>query len=651
MSKSVYNVELPLMKSKVHPAHPFNKASSHEFLLQYLRERLLAGKQVRDSDLLRYVSIDKHVSGWMRMSEVDRKRAIKEETKGQAQAVTINLPLTFVHIDDMMTYYAQTFAPNRGMFYSTGKPDEQSAADQIVTLMNNHAIYSGYFRHTLMSLYNTLKYNLGGLFCAWSEDTGPKIGRDQQGTVTNTPEVVWSGNRVESLDMYNTFYDPFIHPTKIHLDGEWAARAKLISRFQLLQKANQGLYYNVERALELESPPQTQYYRHPPAEAQMNQDESKAGGTDWISVLSMSEGYAQISGFELVEVFIRVNPYQLNLVPRNAANKQAHNQLELYRVTLLNDMHIIDVTPMNNVHGHIPFYFGSLNDDLMEKSQKSVAEILKPLQSFASFLMNTHILATRKNIWGLTVYDPSVMDLSTIPEGEVSARVATKPLAAGKKIQDYIYEHNSTLETKQTMQDLESVFGIINQFFPTQSLPSQIAGIDRAVDSQVAAVQNGANRRMQKGARLLDDLLFRPLRFCMYFNIVQFQKDGIVADFYGKKVNINLDQLKQTDLPFILGQGLKAIDRMGVASHMQELTFAMIQAPQAGQQFDLAKMINYWGNLVDIDIDMTQFRIQQPQNLNPDGTPATTAPGAGGEAAAISPATAPSSITAPIYGG
>jgi hypothetical protein len=44
--------------------------------------------------------------------------------------------------------------------------------------------------------------------------------------------------------------------------------------------------------------------------------------------------------------------------------------------------------------------------------------------------------------------------------------------------------------------------GLVNQFFPTQSLPSQIASIDRAVDSQVAAVQQGANRRQQKAARL-----------------------------------------------------------------------------------------------------------------------------------------------------
>ena len=75
------------------------------------------------------------------------------------------------------------------------------------------------------------------------------------------------------------------------------------------------------------------------------------------------------------------------------------------------------------------------------------------------------------------------------------------------------------------MSNLEGIMGLINQFFPTQSLPSQIASIDRAVDSQVAAVQQGANRRQQKAARMLDDTLFRNVRFAMYYNIIQYQPD------------------------------------------------------------------------------------------------------------------------------
>lgn len=641
MLESDYQISLPTQKPQVHQKHPYKNADTHEYLMEYLRCRLEKGSGVRDSDIKRYVSIDKHVAGWMRLSEQDRLRAIKQEQKGAPQAILINLPLTFVHIDDMMTYYSATFAPNRGMFYVTSTPDEQEASDGIVRIMNNHAIYSGYFRHTLGSIYSILKYNQGGLFVTWSEDQGPQVGQDAAGNTVVTSQTVWSGNRVENLDVYNTLHDPFVHPTKVYCEGEWAAKVKLISRFNLLKKANEGTYYNVDQALSVQSYPECKYYRHPPTEAHMQNDES-TGATNWVGYLSGNDG-SLTTGYEITEVFIRLNPYQLNLVPQNTMNKASRNQIELWRITVLNDQWIIDTTPMNNMHGYIPFFFGVLNDDLMEKSAKSVAEILKPLQNFVSFLLNTHIAATRKNIWGLTVYDPSVMDLSQIPEGEVSARVASKPMAAGKKIQDYIYEHNTTLETKQTMTDVESIFGIVNQFFPTQSLPSQIAGIDRAVDSQVTAVQQGSNRRMQKGARLMDDTLFRPLRFAMFYNIVQFQTETDIADYYGKVDTIDLAAIKKTDLPYVIGQGLKAIDRMGLADSFQKIIFAMIQAPQASQQFDIGAMMEHWGNMVDMDLAMKQFRIQAPEPTNP---PAPGVPGQSG----INPATNPANVTAPIYG-
>lgn len=645
MSKTDYQIELPTQKPQVHPKHPFKNPTTHEYLLQYLRVRLADGVAQRDSDIDRYVSIDKHVAGWMRLSETDRKRVIEQEQKGIPQALLVNLPLTFVHIDDMMTYYAATFAPNRGMFYVTAEPDESDVANDFVKIMNNHAIYSGYFRQVLGAIYNILKYNQGGLFGVWSSEQGPQIGQDDQGNPMLTSQTVWEGNRVESLDVYNTFHDPFVHPTKVYCDGEWGGRSKLISKYQLQLKASQGIYFNVEEALKMADYPNAKYYRHPPTEARMEEDQSTGSNgvrTNWVAYLSGID-QTLTSGYELTEVYIRLNPWQLNLVPRSSANSM-RNQLELWRITLLNDTWIIEATAMTNMHGYIPLFFGTLNDDLMEKAAKSVAEILKPLQNFVSFLMNTHIAATRKNIWGLTVYDPTVMDLSAIPPGEVSAMIASKPMAAGKKIQDYIYQHNSTLETKQTMTDVESVFGIVNQFFPTQSLPSQIAGMDRAVTNQVSAVQQGANRRMQKGSRLIDDTLFRPLRVSMYYNIIQFQAQAKIADFYGKTTDIDLDKAKQTDLPYIIGQGLKAIDRMALAEAYQQIIFAMIQAPQTGQQFDIAAMIEQWGNMVDMDIVMKQFRIQQPQNLATEGAPGDAT------AAGITPATNPQNVTAPIYG-
>src|SRR3546814_898886 len=133
-------------------------------------------KKERDERLPRIGRIDRDVAGWIiRNDETEVERERKKTQTGQPVAMDQNLPLTFIHIDDMMTYLAQTFAPNRGMFYQIAKPENVDVASQLVSLMNYHAVYSGYYRQLLMAMYAILKYNYGGVSLEWVEEYGPRI--------------------------------------------------------------------------------------------------------------------------------------------------------------------------------------------------------------------------------------------------------------------------------------------------------------------------------------------------------------------------------------------------------------------------------------------------------------------------------------------
>ena len=64
---------------------------------------------------------------------------------------------------------------------------------------------------------------------------------------------------------------------------------------------------------------------------------------------------------------------------------------------------------------------------------------------------------------------------------------------------------------------------------------------------------------------------------------------------------------------------------MAAASAMQQIIFALIQAPQAAQGLDLLGLIDYWTSMIDIDIDMKKFRLAPPAAaggaVGPDGQP------------------------------
>lgn len=637
--------------------HPFYNKENHEKLLQYLLARLTIGKKPRDNQISRYAHTDKKVAGWIRLGEEDRKRKQKADRDGTPVMTDIVLPLEFVHLDDMMTYFAQTFAPNRGMFYFTGEPDETPQARGLVTKMNNDALYSGYFREILRTLFSVLKYNIGGVHVAWGSDQGPRVERTGD-RVNVTQELKWAGNRMKSVDMYNFMYDPTCELVDLHKEGEFAAFAEVRSHFWVQKRAVAGQFFNCRDAFkrgESYNGGAVSYYRSPPDEAKLTHtgDGTDDGGTNWLQVLSDVD-LTEVGGHELVHIYIWLNPVDFGLVP--PAETSARRGYELWRFTIMDGSTIVSAEQQNNMHGQLPFYFGVINDDLMGAAQKSVAELLEPLQNFASALLNIHIKGSRESIWGTTFYDPTMFDFSAVPPGEVGARVPMKSSAIGRDIRTGIYKESNNVDTRQTMQDVDSVMTIINQFFPTQSLPSQIASIDRAVTDQVAAVQQGANRRQQKSARLLDDSMFRPMRSAMYYNVIQYSPtEEEITDYYsGKIFKLNLADMKDTNLPFIIGQGLKALDRTAAQQAIQQLIFALIQAPQVlqpnpqtGEQIDILKMIDHWTTMMDIEANFEQFKTKPP---TPPAAPGVDPAAAAAAATGIQPATNPESVTAPIFG-
>ena len=135
----------------------------------------------------------------------------------------------------------------------------------------------------------------------------------------------------------------------------------------------------------------------------------------------------------------------------------------------------------------------------------------------------------------------------------------------------------------------------------------------------------------------------------MYYNIIQYQPDqDTVMDYYtGAPVQIDIAALRNTDLPFIIGQGIKSLDRMAAAAQLQKVIFALIQAPQAQQGIDLLGLMNYWTDMIDIEVDMNQFKLAPPPQQPGQGQPGQPDPN-NPTGPAIVPATSPTALQAPL---
>lgn len=649
------------------PNHPFRNEKNHEKLLNFIQAAVSRGEQVRNADLRRMCRIDQQVAGWMQLDKEDKQRSHQQDIDGIPKATKQNLPLTYVHLDDMATFLLQTFSPISGMFFHSGDAQEAEPAGQITALMNHQALHAGYHRQISKSLWASLKYNKGYLHVAWDVEFGPRFTPDNSGEVNIEQTEVWAGNVVHHWDSYNTFLDPDVCPSEVCTKGQFAACVEMKSHYWLSDMTLKGEYRNIGDKLNnaLRDIRSTTRYVEPPAAARMTHDESTGEKnqhyTDWSSYMksgTVGSPEYKSSSFEHLTVYARILPSTFGLETAPEADnpqvesqeevRQPVEQYQLWKFVLIDDDIVAYAERVDNAHGVIPVFSGIINDDEMKASQKSIQEIMSGFQTFASHLMNFHIEASRKALYGLTVYDSSVVDLSAIPAGEQNARIPAKTSARGRDLRQSIVNVGDNVDTESIVSQLQQLFAILDRFFPTQAAPSQIASIDRAVDSQVAAVQQGANRRQQKIAQSLDATQFRPFRHAMFYNILQFQNPSTeITDFRGKQVTIDLSVIRQTDLPFIVGQGLKALDRMAIATKIQQVIFALIQNPRASGEIDLLAMITYWVSMLDIEMDMTQFR-KSPEQIAQEQQAA--AGGVEETGSGIQPATNPQNVTEPIFG-
>jgi hypothetical protein len=589
----------------------FPDEETHDRVLLYLLQRLKSSSTQRLARMRRFARIDRTVSTWQKLSNEDTQRVIKQETTGVAQAVSVNLPLVHTHLEDMVSFYAQIYSPAVAMFFQQPESNlNNEAGKKLKDKMNADAEASKYFKWLASFIRTILKYNVGGLEIQWGDEDGLTIDQVADGM-----------NHVRSLDMYNLMWDITVKdPAKIRNAAEWAAVAEIVNPMFLIRREKVGTYAGVKRALpEMEIPGKNHtnhvvFYKHPPGEANITAEDQTTGSAesnvDWASYGASldNEGGIEVEGHELVRMYCWLNPQQFGLM----SAEQVTNDYALWQFHIVDAEHIVYAQPVMwtsrqiTFRHEIPFYAGFLLQDEMGANQRSTGELMSPFQNFASFLMNAHVLGARSSIYGIQGYDPHMFDFSKVEAGSTAVRIPS--LQPGRDVRSGLMKLDGSAETQNTMQNLMFLMQFVKEFFPAQALPSQIAGIDRAIGSQVAAVLQGAGRRQHMLVRTMDADIMNPFTHALFRNIAY-------------NSNTPLTGLTDEQARRILGSGLQQLTIEQAEQAFRELLFAVIQNAQAAQELDVVAMVTYWASLMNIPAPVETFRRQQAPAPGADGQP------------------------------
>jgi hypothetical protein len=584
-------------------------------LLTYLTSRLAAGVIARNRRIHRYAKIDKLISTWQKLSPEDSEREKIEDNTGRQSALPMNLPVLATSLNDMSSYFAEALAPISNPFFSA---DGDATVADLLKKFNRDAAARNYFGELNLTIRSLLKYNLGGFRLDW--DDGTRYGRKE-----GQP-----GNHWKSLDLYNTFWDPSIrHPTDIAAKGEWGATAELVNRLEIIRRAIAGEWVGMDDLVSkgLETAGSAKYYKESAIEGGLGEEgldsrTSNAGATSQVNWGSFGLGLAsdlgpEVDGFEFVDMCCWLIPCQHGLLTTaeeeavRAAGLNPDTYLELWRFKIVNDR-LVDAEPVMDREAYIggekaelPFYLSYLTRDQLKEAQRSFMELMKGFQRFSSAMYNIYIAGMRKNVWGTQIYDPYAIDMSQLKNGEVVGRVPTKQ--PGRDVRTILQESTPNAGVENVLSAVDSSLNLKNQFFPSQALPSQVAGIDRAVKSQVHTVVQGATRSMRTLLRVLDSTLMLPSRMAGYRNLKLYDKEGI-------------ENLTDEDVAKLMGSGIESMEAERVSEILWQLLYAIIQNAEAMQVFDIPKIFAYLGRVGNLSVDLGTFIRRQEPVTPPTGT-------------------------------
>lgn len=568
---------------------------NHDALLKHLFEKIEFSKQMRDSQADKFETIDRGVYGYLVLDDDDEKRA-RDNAKGYGVKPTDTvLPLTQVQIDDAITFLIEVLGVDNDLYGAIAPKAKQHVAVGFASVMNEHASKFSHIIQMNKFLLDAFKYNFAGLIPEWEQIKGNRI-KNGIGTGVETEYgVVYEGNKLSAIDPYNFFYDVSVNPTVLQNEGEFFATCDVHSKFKIQKMAADEKIFGIEKFIDTNNYA-IKYYREKPI---IRADRNSNNGTSWLSMLSAAESKTSAAGIELLKFYIWLSPKEFGLGTETTQN--------IYRVTLANSDTIVRVQKMNNAHGLLPIGITMPWEDGFKEETKSYAEVLLPLQTFASAQMNVHQKANRKALYGTTYYNKNVVDLNDNYDPIASKVPVNVP--PDFDLNKAIVQKHDAPETANTMRDIAQAMELMQQILPTDIL-KQVAGLERATQYQAASTVQGANRRNLKIAKIINGQGFTPVKQIQMYNILQYQKSMEILSPEGELVQANVQDFRNTKIEFAISEGLKGIDKLSMIINIKEVLNSILQSQQANQQINVVEVINYWTSMLGDKTDFSQFKFE-----------------------------------------
>lgn len=514
----------------------------------------------------------------------------------------IIVPVVMPQVEQAVTYQQSVFLTGYPIFGSVSSPEFQDEALMLDTIMGEHQVHYGWTDQLLQVIRDGFKYNLGAAEVTWDRSITYALETDlSQGAEAKQNQVVYAGNKIKRMDMYNTFWDTRCNPEDVAQWGEFFGYTEIMSRIRMKQFI-QSLpsQINVKEAFEsgysapiaYGNSDNTGFYL-PFLNPEATVDLRTVATTDWLAwagLAGKTTGIKYNNMYQVTTVYARILPsdFGMNGIP-------AQNTPQIWKFIIVNNQVVVFAERMTNAHNLLPILFYQPVKDGLNYQTKTFAQNIMPFQEIISALANSNIAARRRAISDRVLYDPSRISAAAINNDSPTAKIPVRPSAYQGNLSDAVYPF--PFRDDQFQVTTAEIQGY-------QQMANQTSGLNPARQGQFVKgnktrteyqdVMNNANGRDMTVALSTEASFFTPLKEILKTNVLQYQ-GGVSLFNMEREQSVTIDPLalRKAVLAFKMTDGLapadKVIDGEALALGMQTIA----SNPQLAAGYNLAPMFSY----------------------------------------------------------
>lgn len=542
------------------------------------------------------------------------------------------VPIVMPQVEAALGYMINVFLTGYPIFGVGASPDMEDAAMQMETIIAENSITAGWARQLIMFFRDGLKYNLHGIECTWGQKTVASIETDLNYPNSAKPkETLWNGNILRRMDLYNTFFDPRVHPAEVHSEGEFAGYVEVMSRVRMKKFMN-DLYNKIPpativKALEsslgasgiVTSGSGPFMYYFPllnPFPLQPNNVVRSFDWLSWANATNQKDSIKYQNAYNITTLYCRILPKDFGMrVPQE-------NTPQIWKLIIVNNSVVVVCERQTNAHNYIPIFFGQPIEDGLDYQTKSFATNVTDLQDISSAMLAGYMASKRRLVGDRVLYDPLRIREKDINSTNPSAKIPIRPSAYGKNVSEAVYQFpfrdeqtGSLLEGAQLMMKLADS---VNNQNPAQQ--GQFVKGNKTLHEYDDIMGHG-NMRNQSMAMMTEGQVLTPMKEVIKLNILQNQQDGTIYNSDRKQmVQIDITKLRTQAVQFKVSDGIMPQDKLIGSEALGQALQALMQSPPLAAAYNIGPAFTYLMKTQGADLSpfeksplQQQFEQQQGQ--------------------------------------